>query len=286
MFMIGLGVNPVGIEETAMTMRNHFPGSIYAIVLLSIAGVGTAHASSNHQFRGAGSTYANATSTDSDLLSVLGVPDWSDNFDSYTTGSQIHGQGGWKGWANDPSAGALISSAQSVSTPNSVAIVGASDLVHPFTGYTSGVYTLTAKQFIPTGFSGKSYFIVQNRYNDAGTNLSWSVQVKMDNATGLISNDDDGTPANPGSASYLTNQWVDLKVVIDLDADYQEFYYNNTLLYDGSWTAQFPPNVGSTAGTLTIGALDLYANSASVVYYDDISLVVVLPDLIFANGFD
>ncbi|MBK9233821.1 MAG: hypothetical protein IPO15_24020 [Anaerolineae bacterium] len=32
--------------------------------------------------------------------------DWSDNFDSYATGSQMHGQGGWKGWANDPAAGA------------------------------------------------------------------------------------------------------------------------------------------------------------------------------------
>ena len=24
--------------------------------------------------------------------------DWSDNFDSYATASQLHGQGGWKGW--------------------------------------------------------------------------------------------------------------------------------------------------------------------------------------------
>ena len=26
---------------------------------------------------------------------------WSEDFDSYQTGSQMHGQGGWKGWANN-----------------------------------------------------------------------------------------------------------------------------------------------------------------------------------------
>ena len=39
---------------------------------------------------------------------VSGSPDmvdWSDNFDSYATGSQLHGQGGWKGWDNNPAAG-------------------------------------------------------------------------------------------------------------------------------------------------------------------------------------
>jgi hypothetical protein len=221
-----------------------------------------------------------------DEVQPLGVvPDWLENFDSYVTGSQIHGQGGWKGWANAPAAGALVSSAQSVSAPNAVAIVGASDLVREFSGYTDGVYLLSAKQYVPTGFSGESYFIVQNRYQDALTNLSWSVQVVMDSVDNVVKNFDDPTNggANPGSQPLVTGQWVDILLVIDLTADLQTFYYNGAVVYTGSWTAQYPTNPPNTAGTLTIGAIDLFANNASVVYYDDIA---IRTDSLFKNGFD
>ena len=215
------------------------------------------------------------------VTSLLGVTEWSDNFDSYATGSQLHGQGGWKGWFNDPLAGALVTATQATSAPNSVAIAGPTDIVHEFSGYTSGVHVLSAKQFIPTGFTGESYFIVQNRYNDAGIDLSWSTQVIFSSATATVANSTGA--ANPGSMPFVTNQWADLTLVIDLDANRQSFYYNGALLYAGSWTAQFPPNTGSGPGTLTIGAIDLFANNATVVHYDDIALRA---DAIFANGFD
>ncbi len=70
--------------------------------------------------------------------------DWTDNFDSYATGSQLIGQGGWEGWDNNPAAGALTSSAQALSAPNSAAILGATDLVHQYSGYTSGQWVYTA----------------------------------------------------------------------------------------------------------------------------------------------
>ena len=209
------------------------------------------------------------------------VADWLENFDSYVTGSQIHGQGGWKGWFNDPAAGALVSDAQASSVPNSVAVAGPTDLIHEFSGYTSGVHVLSAKQFIPAAFTGESYFIVQNRYNDAGLDLSWSTQVIFDSALGTAANSTGA--ANPGSTPYVTDAWAELTLVIDLDADRQSFYYNGTLVYAGSWTAQFAPNTGSGPGTLTIGALDLFANGASVIHYDDVSLRA---DEIFVDGFD
>lgn len=217
-----------------------------------------------------------APATNQSVLPALGILGWSDNFDSYVTGSQIHGQGGWKGWANDPAAGALVSDAQASSAPNSVAIVGASDLVQPFSGYTSGVWILSARQFIPADFSGQSYFIVQNRYDDAGMDLSWSVQVIHDSALGTVANDGG---ANPGSTPYVTDTWADIRLVIDLDADEQTYFYNGTPVYTGSWTAQFAPG----DGTLTIGGLDLFANGASVIHYDDVSLQ---SDSIFVDGFD
>ncbi len=33
---------------------------------------------------------------------AFGQVPWSDDFDSYANDSALHGQGGWKGWDNDP----------------------------------------------------------------------------------------------------------------------------------------------------------------------------------------
>lgn len=195
-----------------------------------------------------------------------------ENWDSYATDSQVHGQGGWKGWANDPAAGAFVVDTQSVSTPNSIEIAGPSDLIHEF-DYDSGAWTITAKQFIPTGFTGQSYFIFQNVYNDAQLDLSWSVQVIFDGATGMVSNEPSG--ADQGSAPFVTDQWADLRLDVDLDADTQTFSYNGTVVYSGSWSNQFPNQ--TTPGIAAIGAIDLFANTATEVYYDDIQIAPATP---------
>ncbi len=193
--------------------------------------------------------------------------DWSDDFDSYATGSQLHGQGGWKGWFNDPTAGALTSGAQARSAPNSAAIAGASDLVHEYSGYTSGLWTFTAWQFVPAEFTGQSYFILLNTYNDGGVGLNWSAQVMFDGAANQVVNDGG---VSGGSLPLVRGQWVELRVEINLDSNNGAFYYNNQLLYSGTWTGQV-----SGGGALNIGAVDLFANGASTVYYDDMSLVGV-----------
>ncbi|OGO60658.1 MAG: hypothetical protein A2032_06555 [Chloroflexi bacterium RBG_19FT_COMBO_49_13] len=187
---------------------------------------------------------------------------WSDNFDSYPTDFQLHGQGGWKGWDNAPGAGALTSDDQARSAPNSVAILGASDLTHPYTGFTTGVWTYTAWQYIPTDFAGTSYFILLNTYTDGGPK-NWSTQVSFDSASGLITND--GPDA--GTLPMIKGQWVEIRVEIDLNLDTQAFYYGDDLLFTGSWTDGM-----SGGGVLEIANVDLFANGASVVYYDDISL--------------
>jgi hypothetical protein len=205
-----------------------------------------------------------------------GVPDvgFFENFDSYATGSEIHGQGGWKGWQNDQAAGATVVDTQSVSTPNSIEIEGASDLIHEFSGYTSGAWTITAKQFIPAGFSGQSYFIFENVYSDTDTSvISWSTQVIFDSGTGMVSNE--ATGANPGSVPMVTGQWVDLRLDVDLDNDLQTFWYNGTQVYSGSWTQQFPSQ--AVPGILNIGSIDLFANGATAVYYDNIQIAPATP---------
>ena len=62
----------------------------------------------------------------------------------------MHGQGGWKGWDNDPTWTAYVTSAESRSTPHSVDVKGDTDLVHEYDGYTSGYFIYTAWQYLPT----------------------------------------------------------------------------------------------------------------------------------------
>jgi len=63
------------------------------------------------------------------------------------------------------------------------------------------------------------------------------------------------------------DQWVQIRVDIDLDADTQTFYYNNQMLYTDTWSGHV-----SGGGALNIGAVDLFANGSTSVYYDDIFL--------------
>lgn len=188
-----------------------------------------------------------------------------ENFDSYVAGSDIHGQGGWKGWGNDPSAGStVVDSISGRTSPNSLEVEGDSDTVHEF-AFDSGKWTVTAQQFIPASFSGESYFIMLNQYDDAGTDPNWSVQLKFSSADGMVSNDGGNSG---GSSALIRDQWVQLKFVIDLDNDTQEFWYGSTLVYSGTWSDEV-----SGGGSVAIAAMDLFANGASPVYYDDIKIV-------------
>jgi len=189
--------------------------------------------------------------------------DWYENWDSYPTDTSVHGLGGWKGWANSPAATAYTRDEYSVSAPNSIEIMVDSDLVHEY-AIDSGVWTYTAWQYIPTNFSGESYFIMLNQYDDAGMTNNWSVQVDFMSATNSVVN----TGVSGGTLPMIKDQWVELRLEIDLDANTQAFYYGGALLYSGTWTDEV-----SGGGITSIACVDLFANGATPVYYDDFSLV-------------
>ena len=187
---------------------------------------------------------------------------WSDNFDSYANGTNLHGVNGWKGWGNDPNAAAVVTNAASFSAPNSVDINGPSDLVHEYSGATSGTWAYIAYQYVPGNMTGVSYFILLNQYDDAGTTNNWSTQVQFDGVNNIVLSDPDGA-----TLPLIRDRWVEIRVEIDLNADSQTFFYDNTILYTKSWTEG-----NSGGGILNIGAVDLFANGATTVYYDDMSL--------------
>ena len=177
----------------------------------------------------------------------------------------MHGQGGWKGWDNNAAWTAYVTSDQSLSSPHSVDIVADADLVHEYSGCTSGQWTFIAWQYIPEDLFGQSYFILLSDYTDgAGQNNLWSIQIRFDSDLEIVEAEHGG-PNLP----LITGEWVELRIEVDLDTDWYEFYYDNELLEEKAWTSG-PNNDGTSI--LNIAAVDLFANLASSVYYDNMSL--------------
>jgi hypothetical protein len=165
-----------------------------------------------------------------------------------------------------------VTADQARSTPHSVDIVGDSDIVHEYVGVTSGQWVYTAWQYIPEDYLGQGDFILLSDYSDGGTN-TWAVQLRFDADLGVVESEFDAV-----DLPLVTGEWVEIRVEIDLDGDWMEIYYDSDLLVEKEWSATVQ-NTGG--GPLVISAVDLWANLASSVYYDDMSLVGVVtqPDL-------
>jgi len=224
------------------------------------------------------------------LPAAPALADFHDDIDSYAANSQIVGQGGWDEWS--AGAGALVSNVQALSLPNSIDINGPSDLIHIYKGYTSGTWTMTAWQYIPKGLTAKSYFIMMSQFDKVvAANNKWAVQVGFNPVTGNVEADA-GASAAVATAPIIYDKWVEIKVVIHLDADWTQFYYNGVLLdsaavadhptLGGGWKWSGGPT-GSYNGPKDIAALDLYANNATSVFYDEVSL---LPAKSWRDDFD
>ncbi|MEE9130401.1 MAG: hypothetical protein V3T84_10305 [Phycisphaerales bacterium] len=198
---------------------------------------------------------------------VEGVPvPSSEDFDSYANGMLLVGVNGWGGWDDNAGVIATVTDAQSRSAPHSVLIdnnPSDDDAVQQYLGaYCEGQWVYTIWQYVPSDMVGTQFFILLNTYEDNG-NKNWSTQVQFTATTGIVSADFDGE-----ELPLITDEWVEIRVEINLDTDIQEFFYGGKLLYSDSWTERV-----SGGGGLFIRALDLYANSSTPVYYDDVSLV-------------
>lgn len=191
------------------------------------------------------------------LAGSLWAGPFVEGFESYLPGSNVHGQGGWKGWDNVADAGAPVSNRTSHSDRNSIEILGSSDLVHEF-ALSGDKWVVTAYQYIPSGTRGVTWFILLNTYRDSGP-YDWSVQTAYDLSAGTITPQTGAT----GAARIVYDQWVEIRVAIDLTANTFEESYNGVRIATGSWD-------DDAHGTLQ--AIDLYGDGASSVYYDDISL--------------
>ena len=181
-----------------------------------------------------------------------------EDFDSLPVGSSMHDVPGWEGWFGDPQWAAQVVDTVAYSGTNSMEIKGTRDDVVPnWPMVDSGVYVASVMQYVPTGTAGSMYYGPLSSYGASWDDTAWLGT--------LLSNCDAGTvyvneldAATRTEAPLVRDDWVELKIVMNFDADTCDFYYGDTLL----GTLPCPSAMG----------FDIWPDdNVDVIYYDDFS---------------
>jgi hypothetical protein len=200
---------------------------------------------------------------------------FSDNFDSYTAGTQLVVQNNvdWDTWSGgagtseDPN----VSDAYAHSAPNSVVIVYDVDLIAPLGSQTSGVYSVSWQSYIPSGKSG--YFGVLNRFytgNEKGMRCFYNVDGTAD-----FQFEYSGPVVT--SFNYTQDAWQEVELVVDLDQDLAEFRYDGAVVYQWQWTR------GTLSNQLDI--VDFWGRvSTDEMYIDDYIFRIADPIIVDGIG--
>jgi len=189
-----------------------------------------------------------------------------ENFDSYASGDYVAVVvPGWTTWSNNPGSAedALITDAMANSLANSYIIEGGTDLVQLFAdaNITSGAYEYSNMIYVPAGFTG--YFNLQK---DIVPGVEWGFQVMFD-ADGTASADAGAEAA--AVFDFTFDEWHSNTVIVDLDNDYAEYWFDGTLMVAWPWSL----GTFGTAGAMTVGGANYYANAGigdPMAYFDDV----------------
>jgi hypothetical protein len=201
---------------------------------------------------------------------------FTDNFDTYATGSTIMGQGGWETWDTNPGANTTLSAIQSFTAPNALLVAGPADIVHRFTGVNSGTWHARAQVFIPSTSTGEAWFILLNQYAPAATDDNWSVQVVFcvtgcttaGALPGMVVNLGGSDVAGTGVAPLITNQWVEVRASVNFATNSYSVFYNGVLLDTKQW---------QLTGTAQLQAMDLFSNGSTQAFMDNIWVDTTVP---------
>jgi hypothetical protein len=198
----------------------------------------------------------------------------SEDFELYTSGEQLviealsNGIDYWDTWSSSPGSAEdpYITSDQAASGSNSVVIEGTNDAVMLFGNKTAGAYDVDFKVLIANGYFG--YFNLLQDF--AGTNSQWGMQAYFD--AGGLGTVDAGA-AGAGVFNYNYDEWIDIKLSINLNDDFAEMFVNGSSVVTWVWSS-------GTFGTGTLNqlsAMNLYAwdvNGTPKAYFDDITLTM------------
>ncbi|MCF7974796.1 MAG: discoidin domain-containing protein [Phycisphaerae bacterium] len=180
------------------------------------------------------------------------------DFDSLAVGSSMHGVPGWEGWFGDAQWGARITNTVAYSGANALEIVGTRDDVVPhWPRVESGLYVASVMQYVPSSTDGSMYFGPLSSYGATWDDTAWLGTLLSNCTSGFVyvNELDAGTRTE---TPLLRDQWVQLKIVMNFDADTCDFYYGDVLL-------------GTLACPSAMG-FDIWPDDdVDVIYYDDFS---------------
>jgi len=197
-----------------------------------------------------------------------------DDIDAYAPGDYIAEVGDdWTTWSNAPGGAedALVTDAQASSPSNSVVVELNQDLVLIMEDYTSGVYSYEMKMFVPTGYCG--YFNLQ-KTSTPGEEWAFQIYYQTDGMAYA-----DMAAAAAYSHPFNHDEWMDLKVIVDLDSDWATYFFNGEEIGGYQWTL----GTFGTAGLLQFGGVNIFggANATTtdtpMFYFDDVKLTELVP---------
>ena len=196
------------------------------------------------------------------LAATSADAEFTDDFEGYAPGEAVIGLNGWAGWlgADDP---ATVTDTRAYSGKNSLRIGPGSDLVQQL-DITSGVWQLTAMQYVPSGSQGKTYFNLLDNYTPGPeeAELHWSGQVRFNMSDGEAVADKGNL-----TASLITDQWVELKMIIDVDNRLVDTFYGDTQIHNGRFWGE------GNDWEPALAVIDLFhSGTSSPVYWDALHL--------------
>jgi hypothetical protein len=137
-------------------------------------------------------------------------------------------------------------------------------------------FDFSSNQIMPIG---DPYFILLSDYTDgAGDENLWAVQLRFDIDLCVVESEFDNK-----TLPLVTDEWVEIRIEIDLNNDWMKMYYNDEILHQKAWSAG-PENTGN--GIVNISAVNLFSDSQTSVYFDDLSLEEVDEGIIWSDNFD
>jgi len=182
-------------------------------------------------------------------------PIYANDFESFTAGGQVACQDPihWTTWSNtpcSPTKDAYISTDFAQSGANSIIDEGVNDLVLNMGNKTTGKYEYNFSIYIPSDFCG--YYGVLQDF--AGSSSKWGLEVYFHtDGTGLVNADGN----NATSFTYVHNQWIPIKNIIDLDNDLAELIINGVSVYLWQWSL----GATGTGGVNQLSASDFFASA-------------------------
>ena len=204
---------------------------------------------------------------------------FEDNFDSYTAGEQLACQNStdWNTWnfiPCDATQDAYVSNLYAFSGSNSAVFIQNNDVIKPLGTQTAGKWDIEFMVYVPAGKAG--YFNCISQF--FATPQWWAMDAYFDaGGSGRLNAGESGA----ATFTYSYDTWQSVEVIVDLDNDIGEFWFDGVMIHTWQWTLG---SVGQGV-PLQLDVVNFWGATANdEMYIDDF----VFTDLLatFVDNFD